>query len=126
MTGPVCNAKKTRISVQLQYGGTQNMSTRNDSNNDLNEKSLLFRIFMGAIFSMAAVLMLWAGIDDYTTKLNRVDWPITEATVLNVEEKMRGIIHPGAVHIQATTFTINMLLMGKCMMVILSKPQKWR
>ena len=63
------------------------MSTRNDSNNDLNEKSFLFRIFMGAIFSIAAILMLWAGIDDYTTQLNRVDWPITEATVLNVEEK---------------------------------------
>ena len=106
--------------------GKQIMSTRNDSNNNLNEKSFLFRICMGAIFSMAAVLMLWTGIDDYTTQLNRVDWPITEATVLNVEEKMRGIIHPGVVHIQATTFTINMLLMGKCMMVILSKPQKRR
>lgn len=102
------------------------MSTRNDSNNNLNRKLFPFLMFIGAIFSMAAVLMLWAGIDDYTTQLNRVDWPITEATVLNVEEKMRGIIHPGAVHIQATTFTINMLLMGKCMMVILSKPQKWR
>lgn len=63
------------------------MSTRNDSNNDLNEKSFLFRISMGVIFSIAAVLMLWTGIDDYTTQLNRTDWPITEAIVLNVEER---------------------------------------
>lgn len=102
------------------------MSTPNHSNNDLNGKLFPFLIFIGAICSMAAVLMLWAGIDDYTTQLNRIDWPITEATVLNVEEKMRGIIHPGAVHIQATKSTINILLTGKCMMEILSRPQKWR
>ena len=71
------------------------MSTRNDSNNDLNEKSFLFRIFMGAIFSIAAVLMLWTGIDDYTNQLNRVDWLITEATVLYVEEKIEGYNLPG-------------------------------
>ena len=71
------------------------MSTRNDSNNDLNRKLFPFLIFIGAIFSMAAVLMLWAGIDDYTTQLNRVDWPITEATVLNVEEKNERYHTPG-------------------------------
>lgn len=71
------------------------MSTRNDSNNDLNEKSFLFRISMGAIFSIAAVLMLWTGIDDYTTQLKQVDWPITEATVLYVEEKIEGHNLPG-------------------------------
>lgn len=71
------------------------MSTSNHSNNDLNEKSFLFRIFMGAICSLAAVLMLWAGIDDYTTQLNRIDWPITEATVLNVEEKNERYHTPG-------------------------------
>ena len=71
------------------------MSTRNDSNNDLNRKLFPFLIFIGAIFSMAAVLMLWAGIDDYTTQLNRVDWPITEAIVLNVEEKNERYHTPG-------------------------------
>lgn len=71
------------------------MSTRNDSNNDLNRKLFPFLIFIGAIFSMAAVLMLWAGIDDYTTQLNRVDWPITEATVLYVEENNERYQTPG-------------------------------
>lgn len=71
------------------------MRTSNHSNNNLNEKSFLFRIFMGAIFSIAAVLMLWTGIDDYTTQLKQVDWPITEATVLYVEEQIEGYNKPG-------------------------------
>lgn len=71
------------------------MSTANHSNNDLYGKLFPFLIFIGAICSLAAVLMLWAGIDDYTTQLNRVDWPITEATVLYVEEKNERYQTPG-------------------------------
>lgn len=71
------------------------MSTPNHSNNNLNEKSFLFWTFMGVLCSVVAVLMLWIGINDYTTQLKQVDWPITEATVLNVEEKNERYHTPG-------------------------------
>lgn len=77
------------------------MSTPNHSNNNLNEKSFLFWTFMGVLCSVVAVLMLWIGINDYTTQLKQVDWPITEATVLYVEEKIETS-HSGR-HSRSTT-----------------------
>ena len=77
------------------------MRTSNHSANDLNKKSFLFWTFMGVLCSVVAVLMLCIGINDYTIQLKQVDWPITEATVLYVEEKIETS-HSGR-HSKSTT-----------------------